>query len=138
MASIPVDYRTAFPDGTSVLATHAAPGNDRARLVPETSDDEAAALLAGADADIVFAGHTHVALDRTVGDVRYVNLGSVSNPLRADLNASYEVVEAGDSGVTVEHHLVDYDHDAFIEAVEASRHPSAAYITAMQRGASYW
>jgi predicted phosphodiesterase len=136
VASIPVDYRTTLPDGTSVLATHAAPGNDRAWPVPDPSDDEAAALLAGADADIVFAGHSHVALDRMVGEVRYVNLGSVSNPLREDLKASYVVVDANDSKVTVEHRFVDYDHDAFIKAVEASRHPSAEHITALQRGES--
>ncbi|MEZ4677007.1 MAG: hypothetical protein R2932_22580 [Caldilineaceae bacterium] len=40
------------------------------------SDAQVAAALAGAAADLIFVGHTHWALDRTVAGVRVVNLGA--------------------------------------------------------------
>ena len=41
-----------------------------------------------AAADIVCAGNTHRATDRTVAVVRAINLGSVSNPITSDLSAT--------------------------------------------------
>ena len=45
-------------------------------------------LLTGADADLVFVGHTHVPFDRRIDGVRVVNPGSISNPFPPDLRAS--------------------------------------------------
>jgi len=42
------------------------------------SDAEIAAAIEGAEADLIFVGHTHWALDRTVNGVRIINLGSIS------------------------------------------------------------
>lgn len=102
--------------------------------VPDDSDDELAARLEGCAADVVFAGHTHVPVDRTVGAVRAVNLGSVSNPVAPDLRASYVIVEATEAGHTIEHVRVDYDHDAVITALEDRNHPGRPWLIAHQRG----
>ena len=91
--------------------------------------------MAGCDADVVFAGHTHWPVDRQVNGTRAVNLGSVSNPFAQDLRASFVIVEADSDGHTIEHVRVDYDHDAVIAALEAQLHPARAWIGGKQRGA---
>jgi hypothetical protein len=69
-----------------------------------------------------------------VGEVRLVNLGSVSNPFPPDLRASYVPLEADASGYRLEHRRLDYDRQAVITAVQRQRHPAAKYITRFMRG----
>jgi hypothetical protein len=91
-------------------------------------------LLAGCGADLVFVGHTHEAMIRSVGDVLVVNLGSVSNPLAGDFRASWVLLDVGESGAELEHRRVAYDHARFIERVHRSRHPAAPFILSHLRG----
>ncbi|MET0901630.1 MAG: metallophosphoesterase family protein [Acidimicrobiales bacterium] len=87
-----------------------------------------------ADADIVFAGHTHQPTDRVVRGVRAVNLGSVSNPITDDLRASYAVLHSDRHGHAIEHRRVAYDRHGFLDAVARSGHPGAEFIASFQRG----
>jgi predicted phosphodiesterase len=102
-------------------------------LVAMGPDPVAAAALAGAAADIVIAGHTHQATDRTVGAIRAVNPGSVSNPVTDDLRAGYVIVHSDRSGHRVEHLRVDYDRDAFLDRLRESGYPSPDFLAAMFR-----
>ena len=135
LTALPDEIRATLPDGTSVLGVHAQPGRDDGPgITPDR--DEAAPLrdLAPGNAEIVFAGHTHQPTDRFVGDIRAVNLGSVSNPITDDLRASYVVVHADRHGHRVEHRRVAYDRDDFLASVAGSGHPAAAYIASFQLG----
>ncbi len=135
LAALPTEVRMTLPDGTRLLGVHAAPGSDDGPGInDQDSDDELAARLAGCEADVVFAGHTHWPVDRTVGTTRAVNLGSLSNPNSRDVRASYVIVEGDSAGHTIRHVRVDYDHDAVIAALEAQRHPGAPWLVAKQRG----
>jgi predicted phosphodiesterase len=130
LARLPLDLRLELPDGTRVLCVHAAPGeDDGAGVNPVQSDREVGAILAGCGADLVFTGHTHWALDRTVDGVRAVNLGSVSNPWAPDLRAGYVLLDAGADGYEVRPRRVDYDLQAVIDGIAASHHPTAGYLT---------
>jgi predicted phosphodiesterase len=85
LADLPTEFRRTLPDGTRVLAVHASPiADDGLGIGGRATGTELAELLAGCNADIVFGGHTHRPFDRRVGDVRAVNLGSVSNPIAPD------------------------------------------------------
>ncbi len=129
LSALPTEQRLELPDGTRLLGVHVAPGvDDGAGLHPALSDDELAARVSGGLADLVCVGHTHRPMDRTVGDVRVVNVGSVSNPATADLRACYALLDADDSDYHIEHRRVPYDYQAVIAAIEASRHPASAYI----------
>jgi predicted phosphodiesterase len=129
LAGLPLEVRFALPDETVVLATHVAPGQaDGAGIHPSLSDVELAALVGAAPADVVCVGHTHRPLDRSIGHVRVINPGSISNPVPPDLRASYAIVEATPLEYSVHHRRVAYDYAAVIAAVERSRHPSGAYI----------
>jgi len=129
--ALPLEQRLVLPDGTRLLGVHASPGHDdNPGIHPGTSDDELRALLAGCAADLVCVGHTHWPLDRRVDGVRVVNLGSVSNPTGRDLRASYALLDTRAEGYEVRQRRVEYDHEAVIEAVRRSRHPSTEYIIA--------
>ena len=88
----------------------------------------ASALLAGCDADIVFAGHTHDVTDRTIGAIRAVNLGSVSNPTRLDRCATYVVLHVDERSQRIEHRVVEFDLAAARAAIEARHHPASQYL----------
>jgi putative phosphoesterase len=99
-----------LPDGRRLLAVHVAPGrDDGSGLDPVVSDEELGAQVASADADVVCVGHTHWPIDRTVGGVRVINPGSVSNPLAMDLRASYAMLDCSPTSLAVEHYRVAYD-----------------------------
>ena len=135
LAGLPLEVRTTLPDGTSILGVHASPGrDDGAGITPDRPEAELAQALAGADADIVAAGHTHQATDRQVGAVRAVNLGSVSNPITDDLRAGYAIVHADRHGQAVEHRRVAYDRDEFLTVLARCGHPEVDYIASFQRG----
>ncbi len=132
---LPLELRLTLPDGTRLLGVHSVPGTDDGPgIIPLLSDDELRALLALAEADLVIVGHTHVPLDRSVDGVRVVNIGSVSNPMRKQLEASYALLDADESGYQVRMRYVDYDREAVIEALQRVRHPTVDFLTKMIRG----
>jgi predicted phosphodiesterase len=135
LAALPLEVRLELDDGTRLLGVHASPGRDDGDgISPHRPADELLAAFEGADADIVFAGHTHQPTDRRIGNMRAVNGGSVSNPITDDLRASYVIVHADRHGHHIEHRRVAYDRNAFLAILESSGHPEHEYIASFQRG----
>jgi predicted phosphodiesterase len=135
LTDLPLEVRVTLPDGTRVLGVHAAPGRDDGPgFHPKHSDDELAQRLAGREADVVIVGHTHVPLDRQVGGVRAINLGSVSNPVTPSLQATYVLLEADEQSYRIQLRRVEYDRNAVITAIEYSRHPTPAFLSGFMRG----
>ncbi len=135
LTQLPLETRVVLPDGTRLLGVHASPGrDDGAGITPDRPDAELADALAGANADVVCAGHTHQPTDRLVGDMRAVNVGSVSNPITDDLRASYVIVHADKRHHRLEHRRVAYDRVAFLERLALSGHPEIDYVASFQRG----
>ncbi len=135
LAELPLERRATLPDGTRLLATHVAPGQaDGWGVHPALSERELKALVAGCEADLLFVAHTHWALDVQAGDVRVVNVGSVSNPFPPDLRACYTLLETDESGYRLEHHRMDYDREAVIAETEQVLHPARRFIARWLRG----
>ncbi len=135
LAQLPLELRLTLPDGTRVLGVHSAPGTDDGPgITPLLSDEELRALLAPAEADLIIVGHTHVPLDRTIGQVRVFNLGSVSNPMRERLEASYAILEANSAGHNLQLRYVDYDRQAVIDELYRVKHPTADFLAKFIRG----
>ena len=135
LAALPLELRMTLPDGTRVLGVHAAPGTDDGTgIIPPLSDDEVSKLLAPAEADLVIVGHTHVPLDRRVGSVRLFNIGSVSNPMRARLEASYALLDADATHHNMQLRYVEYDREAVIEELRKIKHPTVDFVAKMVRG----
>lgn len=126
---LPPELSCRLPDGARLLGVHASPGNDDGPgLRADWLDADLQELVRQCEADIILAGHTHMPMDRIVGDKRLVNLGSVSNPRPDDLRASYAVVTADAQHHTFEHRRVDYDRNSVIADLKRLRHPAADYI----------
>jgi predicted phosphodiesterase len=135
LSALPLEARIDLDDGTRVLGVHVSPGRDDGDgITPDRLEADLGEALAGAGADIVFAGHTHQATDRRLGDVRAVNLGSVSNPITDDLRAAYVIVHVDRHEHRVDHRRVNYDRDEFLARVARSGHPDGDFIASFQRG----
>jgi predicted phosphodiesterase len=132
---LPLDARFTLPDRSKVLAVHAAPGTDDGMGISfNISDDDLLKLVSDAEAELVLVGHTHLPLDRIVGNIRVVNPGSISNPFPPDLRASYAILEADKNGYEISHKLVDYDREAVIKAIQEVNHPALEYISRFMKG----
>lgn len=74
--------------------------------------------------DIVCVGHTHKAWLRIVGDVRYINTGSVGRPKDGDWRAGYVLLDVLPASVNVEFVRVEYDVEMAARAILASDLPN--------------
>jgi predicted phosphodiesterase len=129
LQALPLEIETTLPDGTRLLGVHASPGrDDGSGFAPQDSDAKMLELLQNCQADLVCTGHTHLPFERRVGRWHVVNLGSVSNPLAADLRASYVLLHAGQAGYRVEHRRVAYDWKAVFALLHERAHPMAAWL----------
>ncbi|MEZ4617111.1 MAG: metallophosphoesterase family protein [Caldilineaceae bacterium] len=132
---LPLEQRLTLPDGTRLLGVHGAPGTDGGRgLRPDYDDEFLHNQVRGCEAELVVVGHTHWPMNRRLGAVHAVNLGSVSNPQVPDLRAWYAILDANSNGYWLEHRAVAYDHMAVIAALEVARHPAPAFIARHMRG----
>jgi diadenosine tetraphosphatase ApaH/serine/threonine PP2A family protein phosphatase len=85
---------TASLDG--VLYCHATPVDDTPITTELTPDDVLRETFGGLDERTVVIGHTHHQFDRTAGDVRVVNAGSVGMPYEGKVAAFWTLVEDGE------------------------------------------
>ena len=79
-----------------VLYCHASPRRDDEMLTRLSSDERWADALAGVTAAVVVAGHTHQQDDRVVGNLRFLNAGSVGLPYEGDGAARWLWVSDGE------------------------------------------
>jgi putative phosphoesterase len=87
-----------------VLFCHATPRSDEEILTKISSDERWRDALSGVKADVVVCGHTHVQFDRTVGDLRLVNSGSVGMPYEKEPGAYWTLL-----GPEVEFRRTEYE-----------------------------
>ena len=113
LSGLPASQTLELSRGARMLGVHASPSSDDGPGIdPDSSDEQLEELLNGCGAEVVVAGHTHLATDRMVGAIRALNPGSVGLPRRC-LGAGWLVVDDKD-GLTVEQHVVPFDMDAVI------------------------
>ena len=135
LAQLPLEQRLTLPDGTRVLLVHASPGADNNDgISPEQSQAAMEALMEGCTDDLVFVGHTHLPVDTRLNGIHVVNPASISNPRIPELQASYVMLEADETGYTVTFHRVDFDRDAVIAALRDIHYPSLDYVIGFMQG----
>lgn len=102
-----------------VLYCHATPRDD-ATMLTRLSPPEAYELeLADVEERVVVAGHTHQQHDLMIGDIRFVNAGSVGMPYEGAPGAYWLLVHDG----TPEPQRTVYDVDAAADPLRASGFP---------------
>jgi predicted phosphodiesterase len=102
-------------------------------VTTDRSDDFLAKMGAGVGAragDVIAFGHTHVPFHRVVGDVHFVNTGSVGRPKDGDWRAGYVVLDMTTAAPLVDFRRVRYDVETAMAAIRASDLPDdfAAYL----------
>jgi len=105
------------------LYVHATPLDDTTIVTELTTDEKLAGLLHDVEQPRVVAGHTHMQLERRVGDRLFVNVGSVGWPYEGAPGARWAIVAEG-----VELRRTDYDRERAAELIRASGHPRAEEI----------
>jgi len=134
-SELPLERRITLPDGTRVLLVHASPGTDSGvGIHPRLSDEALSELVAGAEADLIFIGHTHAPLDRLAAGIRVVNPGSIGNPVLPGAGAYYAILEANGDGYQLTFHEARYDKVSAIAATVSSKHPAGEYIVSFLLG----
>ena len=105
------------------LYVHAAPDDDRTIVTDLTTDEKLAGLLRHVDQHRVVAGHTHMQLERRVGERLFVNAGSIGWPYEGTRartgRSSTRASSSGTPTTTAERAA---------ELVRASGHPRAEEI----------
>ena len=104
-----------------VLYCHATPRSDEEIVTPATPDEDVAEILAGVENSAVVVGHTHMQQDRRIGDVRWVNAGSVGMAYEGELVACWALVDDGD----VELRRTPLDVERVADAFRSSDWPRA-------------
>jgi len=107
------------------LYVHSNPKDDTTMVTELTTDEKLAGLLEGVEQRRVVAGHTHMQLERRVGETLFVNAGSVGWPYEGTPGSYWAIL---DDGVELRH--TDYDRERTAELVRASGHPRAEEIAA--------
>ena len=99
-----------------VLFCHATPRNNEDVFTEEIADEDVLRLFGPVAADVVVCGHTHMQVDRRLGDLRVVNPGSVGMPYEGLRGAFWALL-----GPDVEHRRTDYDVEAAVASLGEER-----------------
>jgi len=96
-------YLNALPDrltlefgGWRLFLTHGSPRSIREYVRPRFTEAELAQVLAGIEAEVILAGHTHIPQVRQVDGKTFVNPGSVGFPKDGDPRAVYAILNLGE------------------------------------------
>ncbi len=107
LAGLPDDLLLLYPDAPDVHLTHGIPGDCWTGIysAEHDSDEKVHGWLSGtARAKTLFCGHTHIPLNRRVGDYHIINPGSVGVPLLGDRVGSYMILDGTADGWQITAH----------------------------------
>jgi predicted phosphodiesterase len=102
-----------------VLYCHGSPRSDQEIVTAITPPKRLDPMLDGVLERVIVGGHTHVQFDRTVGDRRLVNAGSVGLPYEG----APGIACWGLLGPDVELRRARYDVERAVDALQASGYP---------------
>ena len=128
------ELRLDVPGYGRVIGFHAVPGDDEAlALLPDSADEEAADALLDREGRLALCGHTHLAMDRGVGNWRVINPGSVGLSAGNPGQAEWALLEWREGALTVDLRRVRYDVAATLKAWEALGYPEIEWIAGRLR-----
>jgi predicted phosphodiesterase len=121
-------------DGLRAVCFHGSPRSATELILPDVPRAALDRALAGVEADLFVAGHTHLQMLRRRPDSLYANVGSVGLPfsegpsggsLRVSRWAEYGLATVDERGLTFEFRRVPYDVDEMLAAARTSGMPHA-------------
>jgi putative phosphoesterase len=119
LASWPRTTRRKIDGLGDVLFCHATPRNDIDVFTRLTPEDGVVQIFQDLDADLVVCGHTHMQFDRTIGELRVINAGSIGMPFGAP--GAYWLL----LGPTIQLRRTSFDLTKAAERIRATSYPNA-------------
>lgn len=101
LGQLPPVARLPIESGHTLLVVHGSPADPTEPFDISMTDDELIALLGDEPGDLIVCGGSHVPFDRTVADVRIVNVGSVGEAPGGD-HAAATIITTSQLGISVE------------------------------------
>jgi predicted phosphodiesterase len=101
LGQLPPIARLPIESGHTLLVVHGSPGDPTEPFDINMTDEEMLAMLGDEPGDIIVCGGSHVPFDRTVADVRIVNVGSVGEAPSGD-HAAATIITTSQLGIQVE------------------------------------
>jgi len=117
------EQRRLNTKGWKILLTHGSPASPDEHLGPDTPEDRLRELAEMENADLIICGHSHQPFARWVGNVLFINTGSVGRPDDGDPRATYAILKIKRKLVEVIHYRVEYDVDRAAAAIRANHLP---------------
>ncbi len=111
--------------GWKVLLVHGSPASINEHLTPDTPEERLRQLAEMATADVIICGHSHQPFARWVGNVLFINTGSVGRPDDGDPRATYAILKIKRKMVEVIYYRVEYDVARAANAIRANQLPEA-------------
>ncbi|MGJ3239487.1 MAG: metallophosphoesterase family protein [Anaerolineae bacterium] len=112
-----------------VIGFHGIPGDDDGlALRPDSPQEEAQDALLDRAGRLALAGHTHLVMDRALGDWRVINPGSVGLSFTNPRFAEWALLTFEGDSVTVDFRTVGYDLQAVIADMDTVRYPHPEWL----------
>ncbi len=112
MESLPTEHIIDIAGATPIQVVHGSPRRLNEGLYAHDSDEQLQKVLRSTDYPIIVGAHTHIPMDRRVGDVWAMNCGSVGAPFNGSPAAQYLLLTWNHGTWHAEFRQVNYDHMA--------------------------
>ncbi len=109
-------------DGKRVLLVHGSPRRMNEYLFEDRPDSSFQRLADSSNADVIVFGHTHKPYTKRIGDVWFVNVGSVGKPKDGNWHACYAILDVT-ADPPASFMRVPYDVAAVARAIRESELP---------------
>jgi len=120
----PKTLRTAIDGLGEALFCHATPRDENECFTRLTAEERLLPVFRGLNLPLVICGHTHMQFDRTIGNIRVVNAGSVGMPFGEP--GTYWLL----LGPKVELRRTAYDLPHAADRIRATQYPQAEEFAA--------
>lgn len=108
---LPPIAQLPLESGHTLIMVHGCPSDPSESLSPDMSDEELLAALGDHPGDLVICGGSHQPFDRSVEDVRIVNVGSVGEAPGGGY-ADATIIHTTATGIHVEQFVVPLNADS--------------------------
>jgi len=126
LASLSMSANCDLGHGQTLYACHATPSDRFQVILPDTTDEELAALYLREQSimpSVATYGHIHIPYIRSLKGAVILNPGSVGLPFDGTPKASYAVIETSANTLNASIHRVTYDLRLACDALERLDYP---------------
>lgn len=125
-------------NGVKIMLCHGSPRKNDENITADLPVEKVEEIVACADAEVIFCGHTHVPCGFATNTGKtVVNVGSVGRPFSESPKACYAVINISENGdYEIEHRLIKYDIETAAKKLESRKFDGCEKLSAMLRKAT--